>query len=351
MSRDLGQPRNQPGCHCLFELRCPEVVRRAFLHEPVDEVMVGPYPPDTQTSPHGLAERPDAHHEGFIGRLETAVLGSSIDVEVGGRLVDRQEGSRALCSRRDGLALVRRHTAARRVLEVGHEVGKGGAGASEGLGDALEIPSAFGRYRDADEPPAGATECVGCMRIRGGLDRDAIAASDEHARKQVDRALGTGGDHDLARLGRQSPSAEQLGDGFAQLSATEDVVPRARGEGRGIGRNLGHVTRKPGPSWGARLLEVDGAVSSEHPRDLAPAERKGDASRPPQAADVPGVAKALIGHRDGAATDSKCGGEFALSRKRGPGRDAVVQAEQTDAVGERLVSRFARAPSAQCEGQ
>jgi hypothetical protein len=183
------------------------------------------------------------------------------------------------------------------------------------------------------------------MRIRRRLDQDTIAATQQNCGEQVDRALRTRRHDDLARRGRNAPLAVPRGNRFAQLPSPEHVVPDARHERRGGERDVRHHTGQARPRRRAGLLQIDRAIGRRGTTWISPTQRQRDATRSPGARDVVRVAQTAVrgGHR--AATDVQGGGQLAFRGQRGARSETIVQTQQTDAVGQRLVRRLSSAPA------
>ena len=239
------------------------------------------------------------------------------------------------------------HRAARRVLEVGHEVGQHRQRSREGLLGAVQVPPLVGRHRHADQAGVRSPERICGVRIGGRLDEHAIAAAEQHGGEQMDRALRARGHHDLARPGRDAALAVACGDRLAQLDPPEHVVADARDDRRGGLRDLGHHPGQSRPRGWTGLLQVDGALDGRSAPGIAATQRQCHAARPAGAGDVARVAKAPVRRGDRAPADVQRRGELPLRGQCGARSEAIVQAQQSDAVGQRLVCGLARAPAAE----
>ena len=206
-----------------------------------------------------------------------------------------------------------------------------------------DVPALVGRDGDGNQPGAAVPERLEGVRVARRLDERAVAARDERAREQADRVLGADRDHDLVGLGRQSLARVAVGERLAQHAQPERVearlvqVARQLGDGAlGGGCHLGQGRQgrlAEVEQFGVEVLELLGG----------PTRQARDAAGSADAVEVSGVAQARVGGRDGGAAEFEVLGELALRRQPGAERDAAVEDEQPDAVGEREVGRSAGA--------
>ena len=134
-----------------------------------------------------------------------------------------------------------------------------------------------------------------------------------------------------------------VGERLAQHPEPERVEPRlVQVAGKLRDRAFGGA-RHLGQGRQGRLAEVE-QLGVEVLELLGGATRQArDAAGSADAVEVSGVAQARVGGRDRGATEFEVLGELALGRQPGAERDAAVEDEQPDAVGEREVGRSAGA--------
>ncbi len=134
----------------------------------------------------------------------------------------------------DGPAACGRERAAGRVLEGGNQVEQLGALAGDEAGqrggvDAVVVGG------DRDDPGAGEAEALQGRQVGGVLDQDGVSGLQHGRGDEGQRLLGTGGDQQVLRAGRQSPGGEPGGRGGPQRGVAlgggvlQDP-PRALGE-------------------------------------------------------------------------------------------------------------------------
>ena len=309
--------------------------------------------PDAQPAPHRLAERADRrpcrHRRPTPPRPRTGrtAAGRSMSSSaVVSSMISVAPACRAASA--NATPLVVRHGGARRVLEVGHQVGGARHRAAEGVLGPFEVPAVAADDGHADEPRAPSPERLGGVRIGRRLDHHPVGPRDEQRRDERDRALRAVRHHDLRRRSsadratrsvRRSPRAVRGGRRRRSRCARR-AMPRSPPPPRT--RRRARARPKGSPAAGRCTPSA-----AEKPPGALPPSGRVTLPDPRMALDVTAVAEAAIRGGHGRAAHAQACGELALGRERRARGDAVVEAEQPDAVGDGLVGRLARAPGSE----
>jgi hypothetical protein len=149
--------------HELFEGRCAEVARAPRSRELLDELPLGPDPPDPHPAPHRLPDRSDGDG-GTVGRQRQRGI-PPVDGELGHGLVRDDHRALPFGERQHPLPQCGRHGLSGGIVEVGHEVPHRRAGALDGLLERRFIPAVIARHAHGNEPRTGEPEGFIGMRI------------------------------------------------------------------------------------------------------------------------------------------------------------------------------------------
>ncbi len=184
-------------------------------------------------------------------------FGRGVEAEVDERLVDDDDGAGLVGDAQHVAPVLLGHQGARRVVEVGDEVGQTRRRLSQRRLELGDLPAAAGIHRDRDEARVVGPDGVEGSGIAGQFGEDPIARSGEQAQQQVERVQRAAGDDDLVGVRRHAALGEAGGDRGAQIGQAHRVVAVA---GRDLGQPGGGVGDGLGQDAGRRRQRGAGKI-------------------------------------------------------------------------------------------